>query len=200
MRKRFAAVLSMMIMVCVGVSAQEKVVKGFSGGMMVHAGYLEGCDNPFGYNAKGTTFGIGGVAKLHLTKHFRAGFEGYFSNMGLSKGLSDGSFNKLFWTGALCDWYWRLGRFYPYVGCTLGGGMETMFYMFEGDKNDWEIESKAVFHKQPFYAVDPFVGVEYKVGEALRLTLKADWLLAINSDGLNRPMGPRLYFGFIFAH
>lgn len=200
MRKRFAAVLSMMIMVCVGVSAQEKVVKGFSGGMMVHTGYLEGCDNPFGYNAKGTTFGIGGVAKLHLTKHFRAGFEGYFSNMGLSKGLSDGSFNKLFWTGVLCDWCWQAGRFYPYVGCTLGGGMETMFYMFEGDKNDWEIESKAVFHKQPFYAVDPFVGVEYKVGEALRLTLKADWLLAINSDGLNRPMGPRLYFGFIFAH
>ena len=30
---------------------------------------------------------------------------------------------------------------------------------------------------------------------ALRLTLKA-----INSDGLNRPMGPRVYFGFIFAH
>lgn len=199
MRKRFAAVM-LMIMVCVGVSAQEKVVKGFSGGMMVHAGYLEGCDNPFGYNAKGTTFGIGGVAKLHLTKHFRAGFEGYFSNMGLSKGLSDGSFNKLFWTGALCDWYWQAGRFYPYVGCTLGGGMETMFYMFEGDKSDWVIESKAVFHKQPFFAVDPFVGVEYKVEEALRLTLKADWLLAINSDGLNRPMGPRLYFGFIFAH
>ena len=34
----------------------------------------------------------------------------------------------------------------------------------------------------------------------LNLTLKADWLLAINSDGLNRPMGPRIYFGFIFAH
>ena len=34
----------------------------------------------------------------------------------------------------------------------------------------------------------------------LRLTLKADWMLAINSDGLNRPMGPRVYFGFIFSH
>ena len=29
---------------------------------------------------------------------------------------------------------------------------------------------------------------------------KHDWLLAINSDGLNRPLGPRLYFGIIFTH
>ena len=25
-------------------------------------------------------------------------------------------------------------------------------------------------------------------------------LISINSQGLNRPMGPRVYFGFIFAH
>ena len=28
----------------------------------------------------------------------------------------------------------------------------------------------------------------------------ADWLMAIRSTGLNRPHGPRFYFGFIFAH
>jgi hypothetical protein len=168
--------------------------------MMLHTGFLSGCDNPYNYNAAGTTFGIGGVAKLHLTKHFRAGFEGYFSTMGLHEDIADGSHNKVFWTGALCDWYWKIGRFYPYVGATVGGGMETAFYMFEGDKHDWTPETFSVFHKQPFFALDPFCGVEYKVGEALHLTLKADWLLGINSDGLNRPMGPRIYFGFIFAH
>lgn len=168
--------------------------------MMVHTGYLSGGDNPFGYDAAGATFGIGGVAKLHLSKHFRAGFEGYFSNMGLHKGVSSGSFNKIFWTGALADCFWKVGKFYPYVGATVGGGMETAFYMFEGDKHDWLPEAAAVYNKKPFFAVDPFVGVEYAVGEALRLTLKADWLLAINKDGLNRPMGPRIYFGFIFAH
>ena len=52
----------------------------------------------------------------------------------------------------------------------FSGGMETAFYMFEADKHDWELESKA------------------------------DWLLAINSDGFNMPTGPRLYFGCIFAH
>ena len=181
------------------MNAQEKPIKGFSGGMMIHGGYLSGCDNPYGYDASGITFGVGGVAKLHLTKHLRAGFEGYFSSMGLDDGLAEGSHNKLFWIGALCDWFWKVGRFYPYLGCTLGGGMETSFYMFEGNKNDWTFEDKAVFRKQPFFAVDPFAGIEYQVGDALRLTLKADWLMAINSDGLNKPFGPRLYFGVIFV-
>ena len=45
-----------------------------------------------------------------------------------------------------------------------------------------------------------FLLVSGTVGRALRLTVKADWLTAINSDGLNRPFGPRIYFGVIFAH
>ena len=178
----------------------KKIIKGFSGGMLLHTGYLFGSDNPFNYNASGATFGIGGCAKLHMNDHFRTGFEGYFSNMGLHKNIEDGSFNKVFWTGILGDFFWEFGRFYPYVGLTAGGGMETALYIFEGDKHDWIPEMQAVYNKKPFFALDPFAGVEYKVGEALRLTLKADWLLAINSDGLNRPMGPRIYFGFIFAH
>lgn len=195
-----AAVVMAAIFGSSNAAAGNKIYKGFSGGMMVHTGYLNGCDNPFGYNASGATFGIGGVAKVHLYDHFRVGFEGYFSSMGLKKYIEKGSFNKLFWTGALADWYWKIGKFYPYIGATAGGGMETAFYMFEGDKKDWTPEPLAVFNKKPFFAFDPFIGVEYAVGEALRLTLKADYLLAINKDGLNRPMGPRIYFGFIFAH
>lgn len=184
----------------VGAFAQEnKFIKGFSGGMMVHTGYQYGCDNPFGLDISSPTFGIGGCAKIHLTEHFRTGFEGYFSTAPIKKGVVSGSNNKLFWTGVLADWFWECGKFIPYIGTTLGGGTETSFFMFEGDKHDWELE-EAVLHKQPFFAIDPYVGVEYAVGKALRLTLKADWLLALNSDGLNKPMGPRVYFGFIFAH
>ena len=181
-------------------AAQEKIIKGFSGGMMVHGGYLSGGDNPFKIEPSGATFGIGGVAKLHLSNHFRAGFEGYFSNMGIDEEMAvDGSFNKVFWTGILGDFFWTFGKFKPYVGTTVGGGMETAFYM-TGDKHDWLPEASAVYNKMPFLAVDPFVGLEYAAGEALNLTIKADWLLGFNSDGLNRPMGPRVYFGFIFTH
>ena len=179
---------------------EKKFIKGFSGGMMVHSGYQYGCDNPFGLDISSPTFGIGGCAKLNFTDHFRAGFEGYFSTAPIKKGAVSGSYNKLFWTGLLADWFWQCGKFTPYIGTTLGGGMETSFFMFDGDKHDWKPEGMTVLHKQPFLAVDPYVGVEYAVGKALRLTLKADWMLAINSDGLNKPMGPRVYFGFIFAH
>ena len=181
-------------------AAQEKFIKGVSGGMMVHGGYLSAGDTPFKIEPSGATFGIGGVAKLHLSDHFRAGFEGYFSTMGIDQEMAvDGSFNKVFWTGILGDFFWTFGKFKPYVGTTVGGGMETAFYM-TGDKHDWLPEASAVYNKMPFLAVDPFVGLEYAAGEALNLTIKADWLLGFNSDGLNRPMGPRIYFGFIFTH
>jgi hypothetical protein len=201
--KLHKAIITLIIIACTASSldAQEnKVIKGFPGGMMIHSGYQYGGDNPYGVDISSPTFGMGGCAKLHFSDHFRAGFEGYFSSAPIKDGLQSGSHNKLFWTGALADFFWKKGKFVPYVGATVGGGMETAFYMFEGDKHDWEMEQKVVLHKQPFFAIDPYVGVEYKVGRALRLTLKADWLLAINSNGLNRPMGPRLYFGCIFAH
>ena len=183
------SVIILLVILCLSSQAQEKekFIKGFSGGMMLHSGYQFGGDNPYNYTPKGATFGIGG-------------FEGYFSTMGLKKEVESGSHNKLFWTGVLADWYWKCGRFYPYIGATVGGGMETAYYMFEGDKHDWLPEPSAVFHKQPFFAVDPFIGCDIAVGEALRLTVKADWLFAINNEGLNRPLGPRIYFGFIFAH
>ena len=150
--KRLILIISFLTLICLDGTAQEdkKAIKGFSGGMMVHTGFLSGCDNPYNYDAAGTTFGIGGVAKLHLTKHFRAGFEGYFSTMGLHEDIADGSHNKVFWTGALCDWYWKIGRFYPYVGATVGGGMETSLYMFQGNTNDWEPETEIIYRKQPF--------------------------------------------------
>ena len=186
--------------VTISHAEEKKVIKGFSGGMMLHTGYQFGGDNPYNLNISSPTFGIGGCAKLHLTKHFRAGFEGYFSTAPIRKGVQSGSHNKMFWTGVLADWFWQKGKLTPYIGATVAGGMETSYYLFKGDKHDWEQPQESVLHKQPFFAIDPYVGIEYAVGEALRLTLKADWLLAFNSNGLNMPMGPRIYFGFIFAH
>ncbi|MBO5890402.1 MAG: hypothetical protein J6Q28_03110 [Alistipes sp.] len=199
--KRLFLICAFVLLGIGGAMAQEsKAIKGFSGGMMIHSGYQVGCDNPFGYNLKGATFGIGGVARLHLTDHFRTGFEGYVSTLGLREGVAKGSHNKIFWTGLLADWYWQKGRFYPYVGATVGGGMETTYLMFEGDSGDWKPEPNAVFRKSGFVAVDPFVGCDIALGEAVRVTVKMDWLLAMRKSGLNSPTGPRLYVGFIFAH
>jgi hypothetical protein len=78
--------------------------------------------------------------------------------------------------------------------------METSYLMFDGGANDWKPEDKAVFKKEDFFAVDPFVGCDIALGEAVRVTVKMDWLLALRRSGLNAPTGPRLYVGFIFAH
>lgn len=197
-----ALLIFIMLLLGYGASmAQERdLIKGFSGGMMIHSGYQTGCDNPYGYNMQGATFGIGGVARLHLTDHFRTGFEGYVSTLGLKQNIAKGSHNKIFWTGLLTDWYWQKGKYFPYVGVTVGGGMETSYLMFDGSSDDWQPEESAVFRKAGFVAVDPFVGCDIALSDAVRLTFKMDWLLAIRKDGLNRPYGPRLYIGFIFAH
>ena len=101
--KKFLTMLLLMS-VCAGVQAQDKkFIKGFSGGMMVHTGYQFGGDNPYNYNPEGATFGIGGVARVHLTEHFRTGFEGYMAKMGLANSLVKRSNNKVFWTGLLAD-------------------------------------------------------------------------------------------------
>ena len=87
------SVIILLVTLCLSSQAQEKekFIKGFSGGMMLHSGYQFGGDNPYNYTPKGATFGIVGVARLHLTDHFRTGFEGYFSTMGLKKEVESGS-------------------------------------------------------------------------------------------------------------
>lgn len=101
--KRFILISILGILCFSSIAQEKKFIKGFSGGMMVHTGYQSGGDNPYHYNPKGATFGIGGVARLHLSDHFRTGFEGYFSTLGLKSDLVKGSHNKLFWTGVLAD-------------------------------------------------------------------------------------------------
>ncbi len=195
------ALVLLLVALCTIANAQDdKLIKGYAGGMMIHSGYLKGCDNPYDYNTAGVTLGIGGVLKVNLSKHFRTGFEGYVSTMRLGNDVAKGSFNKIFWTGLLGDWTWKWGRFYPYVGATVGGGVETSYYMFDGSADDWQPEERAVFHKEPLFVVDPFAGVEYALTASLRFTLKMDYLLAFNASQFNKPYGPRVYFGVIFAH
>lgn len=176
---------------------EQKLFRGYEGGMMLHAGYLNGNIAPLSYQANGITKGIGGLIRIKLGNHWRIGTEGYTSSMGQ---LDNGSYVKTFWAGLLTDYTWTWGRFAPYVGITIGGGTVTDFLMFEGDKKDWEPEGKAYFHKDPFVAIDPFIGCDYIVNESLHLTLKIDYLNGVGGKDLYMPTGPRAYVGFIFSH
>ena len=66
----------------IATAAQDqKAIRGFDGGMMLHSGYISGNLDGIGYKAKGAPKGIGGVIRMHLGDHFRVGTEGYVSTV-----------------------------------------------------------------------------------------------------------------------
>lgn len=173
--------------------AQEKQL--FDGGMMVHTGYLHGEINALEYKAAGATFGLGGVLRFHLGKHFRIGGEGYVSTL---RQMHNGSYIRTGWGGFLADFYWRFGRWQPFAGLAVGGGKTNTLLLFEGSPDDWESETKAVMHRKGFCFVNPNVGVEFALTEAVHLTFKVDRLIPLTRAEM--PNGVRFYFGVVFAH
>lgn len=195
-----------------GQTDSSRVYQGFSGGMMIHTGYLFSqdknapCDaNGKSYSPQGVNFGLGGAIRVHLLKHLRIGGEGCVSTM--NRGTTDcrerlqsGSYIRTGWGGALADAYWQCGKIWPYMGGTIGGGAMRALYIIEGNENDWQEEQRSIFHKQSFFCVDPYVGFDWCMSEKVHMTFRMDWLIALHKRQLVLPTGPRLYIGFMFCH
>lgn len=191
--KRILLLAAVLMLLDAGASAQQRQL--FDGGMMLHTGYLDGKVPALGYHANGMTFGIGGVLRFHIGDVLRVGFEGYMSNLAQ---MDNGSYVRMGWGGLLADGCWRLGRWMPYAGLCVGGGNASTLLMFAGDDRDWVPEPNVVLHNGMFMFVNPYVGVEYALTDAVHLTLKADRLTPLTGEAV--PVGARLYLGFIFAH
>lgn len=176
---------------------KKKIFQGYDGGMMLHAGYIKSYNYALGMSQEGWTKGIGGAIRFHFGEHYRIGTEGYVSNLGM---LGNDSYIKTFWAGLLNDFYWQFGKFMPYAGLTLGGGTVTNCYIIDGITNDWEAEEKVIFKKDAIVAIDPFIGCDYCVTDAMHLTFKIDYLMGIGNKSTYFPQGPRFYIGFIFFH
>lgn len=204
-----------MFLFSLALNAREKrgVFRGYEGGMMLHTGYLQGSFPQVDYSASGMPVGIGGLLKIRLGDHWRVGTEGYASTL---PQLKNGSYCRFGWGGLLGDFYWTFGRFAPYAGVTVGGGVNSNLLMLDGtagslgggsDKaDDWKPMDNAYFNRHGFVAIAPFVGCDYAVTDYFHLSLKADWLNCISpgisggSAATRIPSGPRLYIGFIFCH
>lgn len=178
-------------------SVSRKLIRGFDGGMMLHTGFLKGDIAPADYSAEGMPLGIGGVIRLHLGERWRIGTEGYMSNLNQ---LDNGSYIRYGWGGLLADYSWRFQHFSIYAGLTAGGGANTDLLMFDEASSDWGYIDGTLYQKQTFLALDPFCGVELQLSDALRLTLKCDFLKPLSANSSTIPIGPRLYLGFIFSH
>ena len=214
-----AKVLFLSLLMAVSLTAQvsegiekNKVYQGYSGGMMVHAGYLFGRDRnaPVATDGictspQGATFGIGGALRVHLWKHLRTGFEGFVSTMPSNTTdrrtmLKPGSYIRTGCGGILADCCWRLDKAWPYIGGTIGGGSIKGLYILDGDQNSWDKDANSTFHKQSFFYITPYVGCDYCLTRKVHITFRLDWMLAIHKSELCLPTGPRLYFGFMFCH
>lgn len=73
-------------------------------------------------------------------------------------------------------------------------------YILEGNQNDWSPETYALFNKQTFFYVSPFVGTDFCLTPKVHLTVKADWMLSLHDGSLLQPTGMRLFLGFMFCH
>lgn len=177
---------------------------------MVHTGYLFGQQKnaPSAaneqYHISGPTFGIGGALRIHLWRHLRVGAEGFVSTVSSrltpNSHLVHGSYIRSGWGGVLADACWRTPKLWTYVGGTVGGGVMRSFYLMEGDQSDWQAEEHALFHREGFVMLDPYVGIDWCMTDKVHLTFRLDWLLPLHHQQLLQPTGPRLYLGFMFCH
>mgnify|MGYP002520597827 FL=1 len=180
---------------------------GYSGGMMVHSGYVSAGNVtftppnggvPVTAKISGLPLGIGGALKIHFGKHLRIGTEGYSSNLRYGK---NGSYEHTGWGGLLVDGVLPLGRWFPFAGITLGGGGVKNVTALQDTTGDFALDDGTTsYRKYTFMALAPFIGVEYALTARIHLVLKADWLLDATSRQSDFVRGPRVYFGFMFCH
>ena len=205
-----------------------KVFTGFSGGMMGHVGYLfsddprkvfsnTGLGDPEYRKAlpkSGFCVGLGGSLRVHLINHIHLGAEGFVSTMPL---MGTGSNIRTGWGGAMCDFYFNLGKAHPLLGLSVGGGAMRRLYVPDEAPvvtgNDSSFVYNASYVKTPFFYMDPYVGVEIDLNSHMALLIRIDYMLPFGRSGSSlttlgndvkwnnflTPSGPRLYVGIMFG-
>ena len=209
-----------------GKEKKEKsgVFTGFSGGMLLHGGYLFS-DDPrkvFSNSGLGSlddinslpkdgfTFGLGGMLRLHFIDHIHLGAEGYVSTMPL---MGTGSNIRTGWGGAFCDVYTTWGKVRPLAGVSLGGG--SMRRLFVPNKASVvstadSTNFNASYTATPFFYIDPYVGLEVALKTHIALLIRIDYVLPFGKTNSNltdnvkwsnfmSPSGPRLSVGVMFG-
>lgn len=184
--------------------------RGFSGGMMIHTGYLRSKHFSL-YNTDGTTletvsikgmpFGIGGALRFDFgteKNRLRVGSEGYTSSI---KYYSTNSYEKIGWGGILIDYQYNGNKYvFPFVGATLGGGNVKNHTYLENTDEDFIIEDSSSFRNYSFFCITPFVGMEIAVSKKMRLILKGDFLINVSNRQNDFAQGARIYVGMVFNH
>lgn len=210
MAKRKISFLFLFLLPLVLLMAQtenrQKFFNGFSGGMMLHSGYLFGGQSTVysetgtllgTHNMEGMPFGIGGCLRFHLGKHLRVGMEGYVSTLNYA---TTKSYFSLGWGGILADGYWVFNKWTVFAGGTIGGGRVKNVTLLESTPLDFIAENGSSYREYGVLLATPFAGIEYALTKKLHLFVKADWIFNITHDQPDFAHGVRCYVGLIFQH
>lgn len=177
---------------------------GFSGGMMLHTGYVGGGKSTLvasggavvsSQKMAGMPTGIGGAVRIHLGNWLRIGSEGYVST--LQYGKYDSNI-RIGWGGVLADCIWRRKKLSPFAGFTVGGGSARNLTLTAKTPVDFEVEQNSSYRKYSFMCLVPFAGVEFAASARIRIMLKADYMVNLTGRRKDFVSGPRVYIGFSF--
>ena len=193
------------VIACLPLFAQDTSEKkfsfqGYSGGMMLHSGYLFGGhinlpNTSESVDINGIPFGLGGTLRVHFGKHLRIGMEGYTST--LYYGEQRKSFVSLGWGGILVDGQWKIKRTTIFCGGTIGGGsVKNVAVRNIIPANS--IEQDAVYRKYTIMVATPFVGVEYALTGKIHWITKVDCIVNLTNKQSDFATGPRVYTGIVF--
>lgn len=175
-------------------SAHSPVFSGFSGGMMLHGGYLfsddpakvfsntglGSADYVKGLPKSGFCYGLGGTLRTHLVNHIHLGAEGFVSTMPI---MRTGSTIRSGWGGVSCDAFITLGKARPLLGLTIGGGTMKRLFVPDQDKNVYyslatdSTHYNASYTKTPFFFIDPYIGIEVDLNSHMTLLVRIDYML-----------------------
>lgn len=173
---------------------------GFSGGMLLHTGYVysqrfdievNGVAKTF--TRQGAPFGLGGRLQFAFGKHLRIGGEGYSSVLY----FKNKSYCQTGWGGILADFIWRKKVVSPFVGFTFGGGTQKTLILSDSFQNQF-ITENIFYHRFGFLVLTPFVGMEITITPKVRFVLKADYIFNVSNPQKDFITGVRLYAGVWF--
>ncbi len=204
MKKILIALIVLPLMVFGQTKESKTWYRGFTGGMQVHTGFIQG--DPFNVitkegrmysqQVKGPAFGIGGKISFYLGDYIRIGGEGYATKTSYGDYKS---LQQLNWGGFLIEGVLPLKDFSFIGGTCFGGGKVTNTVLIEDPGLNF-ITTSALIRRYPLILINPFLGVEYAITPKMQLIFKVDYMMNINKIEPDFAAGARVYLGFMFQH
>ncbi len=186
--------LILIIALCNKVQARNDSTSLFTGGMLLHSGYIK--NNNSSYQVDGLCFGLGGKLAFHIGNHLRLGSEGFSSNVNYQN--NDG-YHKLGYGGLLIEYQFLPKKITPVFGFAVGAGTIKDLYVLQGNIDD--NKSDEVIYK--VYAVllaTPSISLEYALSEKIKIALRLDYMINLNNEYQNDfASGPRIHLGVLFG-